>query len=196
MRPASVSSSFWLMQTASIQSNVKDWSHHSCEEQVLDSPRLGQARHSTRFALTIVAPLHSYDRAQYSGRHADGNFQGSRDSLMRKESYQANLRFEALSGKYSQKREICNCYGRGIFDRQLLSAGVSFTTPLTKGILRVETTRSMPGMVQGVQTVVAVAHVWYLRAGRILEGYKAISPFVGEAVWGLKLGLGPDPRSG
>ena len=98
------------MQTASIQSNAKDWSHHSCEEQVLDSPRLGQARHSTRFALTIVAPLHSYDRAQYPGRHADGNFQGSRNSLMRKESYQANLRFEALSGKYGhQKREICNC---------------------------------------------------------------------------------------
>lgn len=40
-------------------------------------------------------------------------------------------------------------YGRGIFDRQLLSAGVSFTTPLTKGILRVETTRSIPGIVQG-----------------------------------------------
>ena len=118
---------------------------------------------------------------------------------MRKEPYQANLRFEALSGKYSHRRaEARNMqlYGRGIFDRQLLSAGVSFTTPLTKGILRVETTRSMPGMVQGVQAVVAVAHVWYLRAERILEGYKAISLFVGEAVWGLKLGLGPDPRSG
>ena len=42
----------------------------AAEERVLDSPRLGQAHQSTRFALTIVAPLHSYDRAQYSGRHA------------------------------------------------------------------------------------------------------------------------------
>jgi len=93
---------------------------------------------------------------------------------MRKESYQANLRFEALSGKFSHWRaEARNMqlHDRGIFDRQLPSAGISFTTPLTKGILRVETTWSMPGMVQGsVQVMVAVAHVWYLRAERILGG--------------------------